>query len=64
MMEIRPTITYAILVVSRFIKDLSYLHSKTVKTIFCYLKVIRDIEIMYGGKQGEHLIIREYSHFN
>lgn len=64
MIETRPNITYAILVVCHFTKNLSYLHSITVKTIFYYWKVIRDIEIIYGGKQGEHLIIREYSHFN
>lgn len=61
MVEIRPDITYAILVVSRFAKNLSHLYSKAVQTIFCYLKATRDNRITYRGEQGGDLTIRGYS---
>lgn len=47
MVETRPNIAYATLVMSHFIKNPSHLPSKAVKTIFCYLKAIKDLEIIY-----------------
>lgn len=64
MVKTRPDIVYATSVVSRFTKNLSHLHSKAVKTIFCYLKAIRDVKIIYGGEQRGELTIRRYSDSN
>lgn len=50
MVKIRPNIAYATSMISHFAKNLSYLYSKAVKTIFYYLKATRDVEIMYGGE--------------
>ena len=47
MVEIRPDIAFAISVVSRFAKNPSHQHIKAVKTIFRYLKAIRDTGITY-----------------
>lgn len=60
MVETRLDIAYATLVVSRFAKNLSYYHSKAVKTIFCYFKAIKDVGIIYRREQGEDLIIKRY----
>lgn len=62
--ETRPNIAYAMLVVSRFVKNPSYLHSKVVKTVFCYLKATKDVGITYGREQGGDLIIKGYSDSN
>lgn len=59
-METMSDIAYAILVVSRFAKNPSHLHRKTVKTIFCYLKAIKDVGIIYKKEQRRDLTIREY----
>lgn len=60
LVETRPNIAYAILVMNRFAKNLLYLYRKVVKTIFCYFKATRDVGIMYGEDQRENLIIRGY----
>lgn len=62
--ETRPDIAYATLVMSRFAKNPSYLHSKVVKTVFCYLKATKDVRIAYRGKQERELIIKRYSDFD
>lgn len=62
--EIRLKIAYLLLVVSCFAQNPSYLYSKTVKTIFYYLKATRDIRIIYRGKQKRDLTIRGYSDSN
>lgn len=48
--EIGLNIIYGTLVASRFALNPSHLHSKIVKTIFCYLKAFKDIEILYEGE--------------
>lgn len=55
-----PNIAYITSVVSCFAKNLSHLHSKAVKTIFCYFKASRNVRITYGGKQKRHLTIKRY----
>lgn len=50
MVETRFDIACAILVVSCFAKNLLQYYSKAVNTIFCYLKAIRGIKIIYGGE--------------
>lgn len=50
MIETRPNIALAILVVSRFAKNPSHLYTKVVKTIFQYLKGSKDRDIIYGGQ--------------
>lgn len=62
--EIRPNITYTMLVMSRLAKHPSHLYSKVIKTVFCYLKATRDIEIIYGVKQKGDLIIKGFSDSN
>lgn len=47
MIKTRSNITYTMSIVSCFAKNLLHLHNKVVKTIFCYLKVIKDVEITY-----------------
>ena len=61
MVETRPDIAFATLVVSRFAKNPSHHHSEAVKTILCYLKATRSIGITYGGEQGGDLVIKGYS---
>lgn len=63
-METRPNIIYTMSIMSRLTKNLSYLYSKAVKTIFYYLKDIKDSKIIYGGEQVEELIIRKYFNSN
>lgn len=64
MMETRPNITYATLIASRFANNLSYLHNKAVNTVFCYLKAIRNVGIMYKEEQRQDLTIKNYSNSN
>lgn len=59
--EIGLNITYATLVISRSALNPSHLHSKIIKTIFCYPKAFKNIEILYEGEQREDLIIKRYS---
>lgn len=44
----RPNITFTMLIVSRFAKNLSYFHTKAVKTIFKYLIRNKNRGIGYG----------------
>lgn len=64
MVETRLDIACAALVVSRFVKNPSHLHSKVVKIVFYYLKITRDIGINNRGDQRRDLIITTYSNFN
>lgn len=64
MVETRPNIAYVTSVVSCFAKNLSHSNSKAVKTIFHYLKAIRDVGITYEREQGGDLTIKEYSNSN
>lgn len=50
--ETRPDIAYVMSVTSRFAKNLSYQHTKTVKIILQYLKGLRDQEIIYGREKN------------
>lgn len=61
MIETRPDIVFTILIISCFAKNLSYYYSKAVKTIFCYLKVIRSTKITYKKKQREDFTIKNFS---
>lgn len=61
--ETHPDIAIAILVMSRYAKNLSLLYTKFVKTIMQYLKVICTLNIIYG-EDKKNLIIREISNFN
>lgn len=64
MVETRPNITFATFVVSRFAKNLAHKYSKAVKSIFWYLKAIKEIEITYNSKQTGDFIIKRYSNSN
>lgn len=56
--ETRPDITFTTLVMSHFAKNPSHQHNKAIKTIFQYLKAIKETEIIYGGEQRKDLIIK------
>ena len=49
MVKTRPNISFANLITSRFVKNLGHQYIKAVKTIFHYLKGLKDQEIIYGG---------------
>lgn len=59
MIETRPNIAFSTLVMSRFSKNLLNQHIKAEKSIFQYLKDIRDQSIIYGGK--DKLFFEGYS---
>ena len=61
MVETRPDITFATLVVSRFANNPSRQHTEAVKTIMRYLKATRTLVITYGKEEGGDLIIKGYS---
>lgn len=48
--KIKLIIAFAILVISHFAKNLFYQYNKAVKTIFQYLKAIKETRITYRGK--------------
>lgn len=58
--ETSPDIIYVTLMVSYFAKNLLHLHSKIVKTIFCYQKATIDVAIAYVGKKGGDIKIKGY----
>lgn len=62
MVETRPEVVFAILVASRFVKNLGYEHIEVVKTILRYFKGSRDRDITYDGK--DELLIEGYSDFD
>lgn len=62
MVETRPDIAFATLLVSRFAKNPSHLHTEAVKTILKYLKGLKNRGIIYGGE--EELKIEGYSNSN
>jgi hypothetical protein len=49
-----PDITYAIQVLSKFLKDPGEAHWEAVKQVFCYLKGTQELWLTYGGA-GEDL---------
>ncbi len=61
MMETRPHIVFATLVVSHFANNPYRQHKKAVKTIMQYLKATQKLDIKYGGEEKEDLIIQSYS---
>lgn len=61
MVETRPNIAFATLVISQFSKNLLKQHIKAVKTIIHYLKAIKNVGIIYGNKNGGDFIIKGYS---
>lgn len=60
MVETRPDIAFATLVVSRFAKNPSRQHTEAVKTVKRYLKATKTVGITYGGDEGGDLIIKGY----
>lgn len=50
MVETRLEIAYVTLLVSRFVKNSSHQHTKTVKIILKYLKRSMNRRITYGGE--------------
>lgn len=62
--ETKPDITYAMLVISYFTTNLPHPYSKAAKTIFRYLKAIRNIWITYGRKLKRDMKIKEYFNFD
>lgn len=56
--ETRLDIFFAILVVSRFTKNLGYQPTKAVKIIFCYLKSLKSWKITYNSQNK--LLIERY----
>lgn len=52
MRETKSDITYAISVVSQFIKNLSRQYNEAMKTIICYLKVTKFLGITYSSAKG------------
>lgn len=55
MIETKSDIFFAISVASRFTKNSGHQYTKAVKTIFHYLKSLKDWRITYGG-QNKHLV--------
>lgn len=62
--ETRPNIAFALLVVSCLIKNLSWQYTKAIKTIIQYLKAIKTLGITYGGEKKVDLNMKGYSDFN
>lgn len=46
-----PDITFSTSITSHFAKNLSYQHTKAVKTMFKYLKKTKIWDIIYNGKE-------------
>lgn len=55
--EIKPNIVFFIAVATRFAKNSSHAHTKTIKTIFYYLKRLMDCDITYGVDRRDFSII-------
>lgn len=60
MVETRPYIAFATLVVSRFAKTPSRQQMEAVKTILQYIKATKTVRITYGGAEG-NITIKGYS---
>lgn len=65
MVETRPDIAFAILVISGFVKNLFWQYIEAMKTIMHYLKATKTVVIIYGNGEGSgNLIIKGYSNSN
>ena len=56
----RPDVSYALSLTSRFQSDPGECHWIAVKNILKYLRITKDIFLVYGGQEGE-LVISGYT---